>query len=151
MKNILAFILPFLFILSCQSNSVRPGNVLYDQGFNIKTTETVTVNNELKITLDKMTDSRCPEGVQCVRAGDLFATFTFENQVKVDKIDFCLSGDCLNYVSTNAPRTFLYSGEGVEVNGKIYELSINDFSPTKATQNMKQTDYVLNVAVNKRK
>ncbi len=62
--------LPFLFILT--SALVPPQDATLGQEFDVRVGRWVTVEGErLRVTFDRVAeDSRCPEGVQCVWAGN---------------------------------------------------------------------------------
>jgi hypothetical protein len=68
-------LLPLLFILTsalAPSSATRPQAVALDQEFDIKVGEQVLIENErLRVSFSRVAeDSRCPEGVQCVWAGN---------------------------------------------------------------------------------
>jgi len=64
-------LLPFLFVIT-PNLPQPPVDVRLNQEFEVRVGETVTIKSEgLKINLIRVDeDSRCPEGVQCVWAGN---------------------------------------------------------------------------------
>lgn len=63
----------------------------------IGSTEKSAVSNELSFKIEKiLSDSRCPEGVQCVRAGEVKLTVgVYENNLKTEEVDLVI--DYLNF------------------------------------------------------
>lgn len=70
-----------LFFASCASTYFKENNLAVD-------TENVTcVNDEVGFKIEKiLSDSRCPEGVQCVRAGEVVLSLAvFKGNVKTEE------------------------------------------------------------------
>ena len=70
-----SILLPLLFIASsafAPQSATRAREVALDREFDIKIGEQVLVENErLRVTFSRVAeDSRCPEGVQCIWAGN---------------------------------------------------------------------------------
>ena len=113
----------------------------------IKPLETIEVNEEVFVTFVSYADSRCPEGVQCIRAGELFVTLklkdTSSNQ---EDLTFCVAGECLTDKSLIQVKTH-YSGDTVEVGNKSYSVDILDFSPVNPRQGVQNEAYSVSLVV----
>lgn len=82
MKNI--FIGLFTFLLVACSSTKFDKDVLI-----ISTTEKSSVTNDLSFKIEKiLSDSRCPEGVQCVWAGEVNLLLgVYENDLKTEEVE----------------------------------------------------------------
>lgn len=75
-----------LFFASCASTYFKEDNLIVD-------TENVTcVNDEVGFKIEKiLSDSRCPEGVQCVRAGEVVLSLAvFKGNVKTEETELTI-------------------------------------------------------------
>lgn len=105
----------------------------------ISTTEKSSVTNDLSFKIEKIiSDSRCPEGVQCVWAGEVNLLLgVYENNSKTEEVDLVI-----DYRNFEQNKTFFESKiplknkkiesieilpnklEGIQIDEKEYELKL---------------------------
>lgn len=148
MKVITVFTLLLFFLKGCPGDSVNPENATFGKEFIIKPLKTIELNEEVLVTFDAYADSRCPEGVQCIRAGELFVTLKLKNTNSTDEkqVTFCVAGECLIDKSL-VQRKVYYSGDTVEVGNENYIVEIQDFSPVNPPQNAQSEAYSMSLIV----
>lgn len=134
-----------LALFACRKDTVEiqndPGRIEYQ--------ETVSLSPIGAVTFADVTDSRCPEGVQCVWAGnvvvDLDITPVQSSNNEIRKLKMCL-GDC----------TPLYPAKGfvekdtafVTYGGVNYTLILSDVSPyPAANRTFQKEDYSIKLDV----
>ncbi|HWS99140.1 MAG TPA: hypothetical protein VN256_02635 [Pyrinomonadaceae bacterium] len=135
-----AAILPFLFILT---SALAPGaaaeparDAALDQEFEIRVGQWVTIEGErLRVTLSRVAeDSRCPEGVQCIWAGNAKVV------LKLSKARRRASTLSLN--TGVDPRQGSYRG---------YEVRLVKLDPyPKENRPIRRRDYVATLVVSRR-
>ena len=90
MKNIFLGLFTILLV-ACSSTKFDEDVMI------ISTTEKSVVTKDLSFKIEKIiSDSRCPEGVQCVRAGEVKLTVgVYENNLKTEEVDLVI--DYMNF------------------------------------------------------
>lgn len=79
MKGLFIILTSVLFI-SCQKSPVVK-SVQLDQEFSLKASDSGIIKNlQLKLKVESINDSRCPEGVQCIWEGSADVIFSFESE-----------------------------------------------------------------------
>lgn len=106
--------------------------------------ESVPFNENLTIKFSSVQDSRCPEGVVCVRAGELFATLLFKNKNSEVEAKFCISGECLQKNNIFEEGTY-YSEDSIMIGLETYSIRINDFTPKTPQQSNQLSAYSLTI------
>lgn len=71
---------------------------------------TATLGNGVSVTLDSVSDSRCPEGKQCVRKGNITYSFTLRNGERSES--FTLSDDTPSYAPSSVSGILLSMDPG---------------------------------------
>ena len=141
MKRLYFILFASLTILACQKSSVDKK----EEGI-LRYKEAVSINDIPRATLTffDVTDSRCPEGVQCIVAGNANVDLALDGvttEGRVTKhVKMCL-GDCSNFVADTV---------NVEFAGGKYQFiltSVNPF-PKKETQAPK-TEYNISLDIKK--
>jgi|GEM_PF-1643724 hypothetical protein len=137
----------FLFLLlvsSCSNKNIRP---VGDEAFIIGYQQSISLDNNFTVKFSSVQESRCPEGVQCVRAGEFFATLTFRENAEVEvEAVYCVSGECIAKKNL-LPESIYYSGGKVKVGSKNYSVIIEDFSPKTSKQSNQLDSYSLTLKV----
>jgi hypothetical protein len=131
-----AAILPFLFILTSALAPVAARDAALDQEFEIRVGQWVTIEGErLRVTFSRVAeDSRCPEGVQCVWAGNAKVV------LKLSKARRRASTMSLN--TGLDPRQAAYRG---------YEVRLVKLDPyPKENRHIRRRDYVATLVVSRR-
>jgi hypothetical protein len=149
MKFIMILIV-LLSIKSCSDATVNPENEKFGEEFSVEYQKAVDVSEELLVTFSSFEESRCPEGVQCVRAGEFFATLQLENKKTETEVSatFCIAGECLTR-NTSPQRIIYFSGDEIKVGDAAYTVDIQDFSPKNSTQSSQESSYQLSLLVKK--
>ena len=98
MKNILLGVLSCLYLLGCQSDSNSPIAEKFGDIFQIKSGEEAwlsgaSAKSDLKVIVESITDSRCPEGVTCIWAGNAQVKLTLSDAGDRQEVDLCI-GSC---------------------------------------------------------
>ena len=135
-----AAILPFLFILTSAlapaAASEPARDAALDQEFEIRVGQWVTIEGErLRVTFSRVAeDSRCPEGVQCVWAGNAKVV------LKLSKARRRASTMSLN--TGTDPKQAAYRG---------YEVKLVKLDPyPKEKRRIRKRDYVATLVVSRR-
>lgn len=145
MKNVLLISAISVALLACDKNSVNkqddPGRIQY--------METVALSPIGSLTFKDLNDSRCPENVQCVWAGnvvvDLEITSTKSSNNEVQTVKMCL-GEC----SPIYPKKgFLESDTAFFTYGGInHTLTLTDVSPyPNTTKTVEKKDYSIKLKI----
>lgn len=147
MKFVLACII-LLTTGGCFDSKVEPEDTKLGKEFLINHEQTVKVTEELSVTFSSFEESRCPEGVQCVRAGELFATLQLNGKDAEPQVSatFCVAGECLTNNSFSQ-RVIYYSGDNILVGETAYTIVIQDFTPQKSTQSAQANLYKLSLLI----
>lgn len=128
-----------IFILSCSSTK-------FDEGFlTIGTTEKSDVTKDLSFKIEKIiSDSRCPEGVQCVRAGEVKLTVgVYDSDSKTEEVNLVI-----DYRNFEQNKTFFESKIPLE-NKKIEAIQI--FPNKIAGENIEEKEYELKLIFSDKK
>ena len=148
MKKIAILALMGISTIACQEGSI---NKQGDQVIRYK--ETVTLNDSPKATLtfSEVQDSRCPEGVQCVWAGnatvDLTLTSAISATAEPELVKMCL-GDCRTVYPNNPYRTA--DTLNYTLAGQSYRFILKAVNPApKANQEVKKEDYTITLGIEK--
>ena len=85
MKNIFLGLIAVL-LAACSSTKFDADVLIIDA------TDKSAINNELSFKIEKIiSDSRCPEGVQCVRAGEVKLTIgVYESNSETEEVDLVI-------------------------------------------------------------
>lgn len=146
-RNISLFIVS-VFMLACQSASVDKKDDV------IKYKESITLQDVPKATLTffEVSDSRCPEGVQCFWAGNATVDLALDGvgtEGKITKhVNLCL-GDCKTLYPSAPYRTV--DSLDQEFAGQKYRFILEAVNPSaKVDTTRKKTDYSVVLRVEKK-
>ena len=95
MKNTFISILSLLWLIGCQSDSESISAEI-GRTFQLevgKETRITGQSDSLKIVVQSISDGRCPQGVECVRAGNAQVQLTISEGSDAQMVDLCI-GDC---------------------------------------------------------
>jgi formyltetrahydrofolate synthetase len=116
--------------LACSNVEVESESSKLGETFSLKANESKKMTDnqtsiEAKIT--KIADSRCPEGVQCIRAGEALVTLSLQiADEKFDNVNVCLQCEKNIFPFTETAE--------IKTKSKTYKLILQDVSPApKAT------------------
>jgi hypothetical protein len=132
-----------LLISSCSNKNIRPEG---DETFIIDYQQSISLDNDFTVKFSSVQESRCPEGVQCVRAGEFFATLTFKRENAEVEAVYCVSGECTAKKDL-LPENIYYSGDKIEVGSKNYSVIIEEFSPKISKQSNQLGSYSLTLKI----
>lgn len=138
MKNIFLGLTTILLV-ACSSTKFDEDVLIIDA------TDKIAVNKELSFKIEKiLSDSRCPEGVQCVRAGEVKLTVGFyENDSKTEEVDLVI-----DYRNFEQNKTFFESKIPLK-NKKIEAIQI---LPNRiAGKNIEENEYQLKLIFSDKK
>lgn len=128
--KILATIIIFA-TLACSNIEVQPEALKLGEVFSLRVNESKRMTDsqtsiEAKVT--KIADNRCPEGVQCIRAGEVIVTVSLKiGDEKFDDVNVCLQ--CEIEKISPARQT-----AEIKTKSKTYKLTLQEVSPApKAT------------------
>ncbi len=127
------YILSFFFLMSCATKSTSNKNEIL-----INSTSKVNVGNDFEIKISKIiSDSRCPENVTCVWAGEVQLELEIYKNQKLENSQTI----SINYKKLEENKTFF--AKYISKDKKIKEIFI---SPSKKEgQNIELKNYVLKV------
>lgn len=142
MKNIYYLLLAGLSFAACQKSSVDKK----DEDL-IRYKETVSLNDVPRATLTffEVEDSRCPEGVQCIWAGEASIDLALEGvstEGKVTRhVKMCF-GTCSNFQADTLDQEFA---------GEKYQFILKSVTPLlKADVQVNKTDYAISLNIQKK-
>lgn len=140
----------FVTFFSCTQESVPPGDVALGKDTELGYLKSVTIGNALKATFASFQESRCPKGVTCIRAGELFATLSIADipSKTITKVVFCVSGECLSK-KNRFDLSYSFSGDNIKVGNDGYKVFIKEYTPLEATQGSNPAEYSLKISVTK--
>lgn len=128
MNKIVAIILAALLITGCNSSTTSPVEIVLGQQFQLKYSASAHCTaGDFIITFKNLdADSRCPEGVECVWAGNA-------------KITISVSGSDMSLNTNLEPKTVSYAGYLIEL------ISVDPYP--KASQQTKPEDYSITLVI----
>ncbi|MDP5122134.1 MAG: hypothetical protein NWQ46_11105 [Spirosomaceae bacterium] len=144
MKILTATVLLFLNF-ACSDKIVKP---TMNEAFTVKLKQSVALENDLSVKFADVQESRCPEGVQCIRAGELFATVELTDKGISKAVKFCISGECIDK-KLNYGSEINYSGDAISVGSSDYRVEVIDFTPKINTQSTSMDEYSLILKIGK--
>jgi hypothetical protein len=136
-------VLPVIFLVACSSNNTNAVNASLGQDFTLPVGQTAYLASEnMNIKFDTVTnDSRCPDGVQCIRAGEAVCRVSITQGNNSAPAVLTLtqpgltSGPAQNIWSTNVGNTLRqyvikfdltpYPEAGQPVESSAYKLQLN--------------------------
>ena len=146
MKALLFVLL--IALVACQSSTIDK------KGNEIKFRETVQINDIPKATLTffDVNDSRCPEGVQCIWAGNATVDLALEgvgtDGKLVKSINLCV-GDCRTVFGTNSVRQI--DSIRQDFAGQKYMFILEGVTPTPKADSLRtKEDYSILLRVEKK-
>jgi len=133
MKNILLSMLSGLWLLGCQSDSNSIDAEKFGDTFQAKSGEEAqlsgaSASNDLKVIVESITDSRCPEGVNCIRAGNAQIGLTLSKESDRQEVGLCIG-------CSNRPNSVEQDTVSVTVASQLYEVILKDVLPYPAQDN----------------
>lgn len=134
--------------MACQENSINRNE---EEVIRYRETVTLAESPKATLTFAEVQDSRCPEGVQCIWAGnatvDLSLTSAISAATEPEVVKMCL-GDCRTLYPKNSYRnadTLNYT-----LAGQSYRFILKAVSPTpKDGQTVKKEDYTITLGIEK--
>ncbi len=138
MKNIFLGLITVL-LAACSSTKFDADVLIIDA------TDKSAINNELSFKIEKIiSDSRCPEGVQCVRAGEVKLTIgVYESNSETEEVDLVI-----DYRNFEQNKTFFESKIPLK-NKKIEAIQI---LPNRiAGKNIEENEYQLKLIFSDKK
>jgi hypothetical protein len=130
MKILTTFFL-LLLASSCSNKNILPAD---NEIFTINYQQSISLDNNFTVEFSSVQESRCPEGVQCVR-----------EDAETETV-YCVSGECISKKDF-LPKSTYYSGDEVKVGTKNYSLVIEDFSPKTPKQSNQPSSYSLTLKI----
>ncbi len=137
MKSTMFFFIALLFFSSCENENITPNDSL--DNIEIKNTQTKVLKNggvEYTLYANSIEDSRCPEGVECVWAGEAKMILN----LKIDGEEFKGLKLCLD-----CPQSKDYNKTvSISTKKQKYIIQLNDIlpKPKKDVANMVSTAYL---------
>ncbi|GAB3175634.1 hypothetical protein [Telluribacter humicola] len=148
MQKLALLLLMGISTIACQDGTIDKQG---DQVIRYK--ETVNLNDSPKATLtfSEVQDSRCPEGVQCVWAGnatvDLTLTSSISSSTEPELVQMCL-GDCRTLYPNKPYRTA--DTLNYTLAGQSYRFILKAVNPSpKADKEVKKEDYTITLGIEK--
>jgi hypothetical protein len=71
-------------LAAASSLAMQPADAIKDASYSLSQGATAVIADHVTVTLDKVADSRCPEGTMCVRQGGVAWTFTLRAGERVE-------------------------------------------------------------------
>lgn len=151
MKNINFLIGVSLLLFSCKTDSINA--VDSDNTIQYKETVSLPGSSSATLTFAEVEDSRCPEGVTCIRAGSAIVDLDLKNlDLKTassfsesQRVTMCL-GDCI----TLTPRTGFREADTAKVSlaGTTYTLILTEVLPYPNTSKpVEKKDYAIKLKI----
>ena len=132
-----------IMLFSCKSDSIDAK--LSDRTLKYQETLSLTGGS---LTFADIEDSRCPEDVQCVRAGEAIVTLQTHAVPTIDEtqiVKMCL-GDCLGLSPKGGFREA--DTANISLDGNKYRLILTEVSPyPNTTQPAQKKDYSIKLKV----
>lgn len=134
----------------CFDSTVEPEMAKLGEVFVVDYEQTVEIGDALIVSYTSFEESRCPEGTQCIRAGELFATLILKDKRSESQVSatFCVAGECLSSNSASE-KIIYYSGGEIRVGEFTYIVEVQNFTPQKSTQAMQADLYKLSLLIKK--
>lgn len=148
MKKTALLVMVSILMMSCQSASIDKN----DDEIKYKETKILSDVPKSTITFSEVTDSRCPEGVQCIWAGNAIVDLSLDGvntEGKISKkIKMCL-GDCNSLYPAEAFREI--DSVEQEFAGQKYLFILEAVNPSpKVDSNKTKADYSILLKIEKR-
>ncbi len=125
MKKIIIILVLFVFV-ACKTAKVNSNEVVF-------TSKNEVIENNYVIKIDKIiSDSRCPEGITCIWAGELVMQLSVweNNQIKETKV--------LTFSPNTKEENFAWFEKYIPNNKKLFRYKI---SPVKTEKQLELKDY----------
>lgn len=138
MKNIFLGLITVL-LAACSSTKFDADVLIIDA------TDKSAINNELSFKIEKIiSDSRCPEGVQCVRAGEVKLTIgVYESNSETEEVDLVI-----DYRNFEQNKTFFES----KIPLKNKNIEVIQILPNRiAGKNIEENEYQLKLIFSDKK
>ena len=138
MKNIFLGLIAVL-LAACSSTKFDADVLIIDA------TDKSAINNELSFKIEKIiSDSRCPEGVQCVRAGEVKLTIgVYESNSETEEVDLVI-----DYRNFEQNKTFFES----KIPLKNKNIEVIQILPNRiAGKNIEENEYQLKLIFSDKK
>lgn len=135
-----------LLLISCKSDSITVQAVEKTIRYHEKVS--ITPENPATLTFAEVEDSRCPENVQCVWAGNAIVDLQLRSEQanqEAQAVKMCL-GDC----NSLYPKTGFREADTAQVSvaGTQYTLILTNASPyPNSTKTVKKEDYTIKLKI----
>jgi hypothetical protein len=137
-----------LLLLSCKTESINAKDT--DKVIKFKETVSLSVASSATLTFAEVEDSRCPEGGQCIWAGNVIVDLVLKpanaSASEVQNVKMCL-GDC----KTLDPQSGVRETDTtlVSLNGNRYTLTLLEVSPypNLARPTVTKNDYTIKIKI----
>lgn len=136
-----------LVLLSCKADSINTKPV--EKTIRYKETVTLSATPASTLTFAEVTDSRCPEGAQCIWAGNVIVDLELKpstaSTTEGQSVKMCL-GDC----KTLYPNASFRETDTVRVNlqANSYKLILTKVAPyPNVSKQTSKSDYTLSLKV----
>ncbi|MFA6277801.1 MAG: hypothetical protein WC622_13695 [Pedobacter sp.] len=109
-----------LVYVSCKKDSLLDLSGTYT----IKSGETLNLSKgggRASLTIEELTDTRCPINALCVTGGYASGKFKFKDNFKTQTVELCLNGMCATETSQAEQK--------VTLNGITYSVTFTDLTP----------------------
>ncbi len=130
-----------LLLISCKSDSITAQAV--DKTIRYQETVSIMEGNSATLTFAEIADSRCPEGANCVWAGNALVDLDIKSGATTEpkRVQMCL-GDCSSlYPKTGFRETDTAT---VSLDGTQYTLILTGLKPyPNTTKPTKKEDYTI--------
>ncbi len=143
MKQLAIIASACLLLFSCKSDSIEAK--ISDKTLKYEETLTLTGGS---LTFAKIEDSRCPEDVQCIRAGEAIVTLQTRGLPTVNEtqiVKMCL-GDCITVYPKGGFREA--DTANISLDGTKYRLILTEVNPyPNTTKPVQKKDYNIKLKV----
>nr|WKN39675.1 hypothetical protein K4G66_13335 [Tunicatimonas sp. TK19036] len=123
MRTLILGILSLVWLTGCQSDDGEMAGVKFGKTFQLGSQDEVFLTvqpaaDSLKVMVDSISDSRCPEGAQCIWAGNAEVKLSLSKEKETQLLTLCIgdcrSGDRTGFIEQDTASVTL-GGQGFQV------------------------------------
>ncbi|MBO0949025.1 hypothetical protein [Fibrella forsythiae] len=118
-KSIAAFLFAAVpLAYACKTSDATPTNRVALRAY-----QSARLQNDVTVRVDSLTDSRCPEGLVCIWAGNAVVKATLSKDTDQKQVRLVLGPDVTNGAQRKSDST------GVVLSGATYKVILRDVTP----------------------
>ena len=153
MRQMIFLLILFCSITGCGENDEAQSDVQFvnfneefqigiDEKAVIAGNESGELTDSVLIEAISMQDNRCPENVDCIRAGEVQLKIVASNKQQVDSIATCIGVDCgvIDEEFRNPEVTTEIDTTSFTLNGKSYKLLFKEANPYPKVEGNKKVE-----------